>query len=137
MKGDINMGKNSALSSVNPTNYTDFDLVRKQYVNDEDNKKLSLAGDTMTGDINIGNHKIISTYHQPTHETHIITRKYVDVKFNTFWFQFLKFYTAVYEVKDDVSYMIYDSSENERIRAVYNQTETENFDVNLETTNEY
>ena len=67
---------------------------------------------------------------------HIITRKYVDVKFNTFWFQFFKFYTAVYEMKDDVSYMIYDSSSNDRIRAVYNQTETENMDVNLEATHE-
>ena len=87
----------------------------------------------MTGDINMGNHKIISTYHQPTHETHIITRKCVGVKFNTFWFQFFKFYTAIYEMKDNISYMIYDSG-NKKIRAVYNETETENLDVNLEAT---
>ena len=40
-------------------------------------------------------------------------------------------------MKDDVSYMIYDSSENDRIRAVYNETETENLDVNLEATHQY
>ena len=132
MSGNIIMGNNKITTTVNATG--DKDLARKKYVDDRDNENLSLTGGNMTGDINMGNHKIISTYHQPTHETHIITRKYVDVKFNTFWFQFFKFYTTVYEMKDDVSYMIYGSSNN-RIRAVYNQTESENLDVNLEATN--
>ena len=69
MIGNIIMGKNSISSELDPKLFTDFDLTRKQYVDDGFNKKLSLTGGTMTCDINIGNHKIISTYHKPTHET--------------------------------------------------------------------
>ena len=116
MKGNIVMGNNRITTTLDPID--DTQSTRKKYIDDELKKKLSLTGGTM-----LGNHKIISNYHQPTHETHIITRKYVDVKFNT----------AVYEMKNNVSYMIYDSG-NKKIRAVYNQTETENLDVNLEAT---
>ena len=131
MSGNIVMENNRITTTLDPID--DTQLTRKKYIDNELKKKLSLIGGTMTGVINMGNHKIISTFHQPTYETHIITRKYVDVKFNTFWFQFFKFYTAVYEMKSNVSYMLYDSNNN-KIRAVYNQTETENLDVNLEAT---
>ena len=106
MSGNIVMGDNRITTTLDPID--DTQLTRKKYIDDELKKKLSLTGGTITGVINMGNHKIISTFHQPTHETHI-TRKYVDVKFNTFWFQFLKFYTAVYEMENNVSYMLYDT----------------------------
>ena len=130
MTGDLTINTNKIISTIDPID--DKHLARKKYVD----TKLSKTGGTMTGDLNMGSHKIISTYHQPTHESHIITKKYVDNKvqteFNIFWFQFFKFYTAVYEMKDDTSYIIY-SGASKKILTVYNQTETENLDVNLFT----
>ena len=49
----------------------------KKYVDDRDNTKLSLTGGTMTGDITIGNNKIITTS-DPTLDTHLARKKYVD-----------------------------------------------------------
>ena len=46
----------------------------KKYVDDRDNLKLSLTGGTMTGDITIGNNKII-TSSDPTLETHLVRKK--------------------------------------------------------------
>ena len=72
MSGEIYMGNRHIISTVDPSKETD--LSRKKYVDDQDARMrstcLSLTGGTMTGDINIGNHKLISTYHTPTHETY-------------------------------------------------------------------
>ena len=54
----------------------------KKYVDDEDNKRLPKSGGTMTGNINVGNHKIVSNT-DPTDDTHLARKKYVDDKVAT------------------------------------------------------
>ena len=86
---DINMGSHHIITSVDPTENSH--LARKKYVDDRvDNlvtshktanhqmkNLLPKTGSTMTGDITIGNHKILTTS-DPTDDTHLTRKKYVD-----------------------------------------------------------
>ena len=88
MTGDITIGNNKIITTSDPTLETH--LSRKKYVDDRNNatlqviytksgEKLSLTGGTVTGDITIGNNKIITTS-DPTLETHLTRKKYVDIQ---------------------------------------------------------
>ena len=86
MTGDINIQGNKIFSDSDPSD--DRHLSRKNYI---DNKitnvnldlrqRLRLSGGNMTGDINMGVNKILTTS-DPTLETHLARKKYVDENLN-------------------------------------------------------
>ena len=82
MTGDINMGSNHIITSVDPTE--NARLARKKYVDDSISKAgtssgnyLLKSGGTMTGNITMGNNKI-STTSNPISDKHLAMKKYVD-----------------------------------------------------------
>ena len=80
MKGDINMGSNHIITSVDPSQNSH--LARKKYVDDLVSGHTSLnylpkTGGIMTGDITLGNNKI-STTANPVSDKDLARKKYVD-----------------------------------------------------------
>ena len=77
MLGNITMGNNNITTTADPTG--DKDLSRKKYVDDQDAKKLSKAGGTMSGNIIMRNNKITTTA-DPTGDKDLCRKKYIDVE---------------------------------------------------------
>ena len=80
MKGDINMGSNHIITSVDPMENTH--LARKKYVDDlvsgyTSSNYLPKSGGIMTGDITMGSNKI-STTQDPVGDKDLARKKYVD-----------------------------------------------------------
>ena len=57
----------------------DFSGKTKSFLLKEFDEKVSKSGDTMTGDLDIGNNKVITTA-DPTGEKHLCRKKYVDIQ---------------------------------------------------------
>lgn len=99
MAGDVNMGINKITSSAVPSNNND--IVNKKYVDDsitsnnesltteiENNLSTSIsstyvakAGATMSGELNMGNHKITSVA-SPTQDGDVVNKEYLDTSIN-------------------------------------------------------
>ena len=102
----------------------DYSSKRKKFIMKEFDKKLSITGGTMTGDINMGNHKIIKNS-DPTNDAHLARKKYVDDKTKQLiLFQSyisnsdFNFYGEIYDLP---SYLKYDRR-NKKIEVWYNQS---------------
>ena len=80
MTGNINMGSNHIITSVDPTE--NAHLARKKYVDDlvsghTSSNYLPKSGGIMTGDITMGNNKI-TTNVNPVSDKNLSRKKYVD-----------------------------------------------------------
>ena len=137
MTGDITIGNNKIWSTSDPTG--DKHLTRKKYVDDRDNvtlqvvyskanEKLSLTGGTMTGDLNMGSHKIIKNS-DPTEDTQLTRKKYVDdqdKQLNLIQSYILNSdFTFYGEIMDLPSYLKYVGS-TKKVEIWYNQSRISN-----------
>src|SRR5882757_3249455 len=84
MNGDINMGNNKITSNHIPN--SDEELVNKKYIDSltpstldviSINSKVNKSGDTMTGNLNMGNNRISSSY-VPTDDNDLVNKKHFD-----------------------------------------------------------
>ena len=77
MTGNLDIGNNKVITTADPTG--EKHLTRKKYVDLQDAKKVSKSGDTMTGDLDMGNHHIIhAANYKPSSDNHVVTKKYVE-----------------------------------------------------------
>jgi hypothetical protein len=75
MTGDLDLGTNKVINVVDPTSAQD--ATTKNYVDTQDNLKLSLTGGTMSGVIAMGDNKITGLA-TPTNNADAATKAYID-----------------------------------------------------------